>query len=101
MLDLLPRIVHILDEPIGDPAAINTMLICAAAREAGVKVLLSGMGADELFAGYRKHLASLLGRAVPAAPAACCATGGGPRVDRLPVASAARPAVQPGGPSAS
>jgi len=58
--DLLPRMTYHLDEPIGDPAAINTFLICTAARDAGVKVLLSGMGADELFAGYRKHLANLL-----------------------------------------
>jgi asparagine synthase (glutamine-hydrolysing) len=68
ILDLLPRIVYHLDEPIGDPAAINTFLICSAAREAGSKVLLSGMGADELFGGYRKHLANVLAvryRAVP------------------------------------
>jgi asparagine synthase (glutamine-hydrolysing) len=57
---MLPRIVDVLDEPIGDPAAINTVLMCEAARERGVKVLLSGMGADELFGGYRKHLACLM-----------------------------------------
>ncbi len=56
---LLPTIVDVLDEPIGDPAAINTFLMCQAARDAGVKVVLSGMGADELFGGYRKHLACL------------------------------------------
>src|SRR3954451_11219735 len=61
VVDMLPRIVDTLDEPIGDPAAINTVLMCRAARDAGVKVLLSGMGADELFGGYRKHLACLLG----------------------------------------
>jgi asparagine synthase (glutamine-hydrolysing) len=69
ILDLLPHIIYHLDEPIGDPAAINTFLICSAAREAGIKVLLSGMGADELFGGYRKHLANVLAvryRAVPA-----------------------------------
>ena len=60
IVDLLPRMVDILDEPIGDPAAINTLLMCDAARDAGVKVLLSGMGADELFGGYRKHLAMLV-----------------------------------------
>ena len=58
--DLLPRMVDILDEPIGDPAAINTLLMCEAARGRGVKVILSGMGADELFGGYRKHLACLM-----------------------------------------
>jgi asparagine synthase (glutamine-hydrolysing) len=60
IVDLLPRMVDALDEPIGDPAAINTVLMCDAARERGVKVLLSGMGADELFGGYRKHLACLM-----------------------------------------
>ncbi|MCU7550850.1 asparagine synthase (glutamine-hydrolyzing) [Chitinophagaceae bacterium LB-8] len=56
----LPSMVHILDEPIGDPAAINTYLICKAAREKGVKVILSGMGADEIFFGYRRQKATLL-----------------------------------------
>lgn len=68
LAQLLPKIVHHLDEPIGDSAAINTFLICDAARQAGVKVLLSGMGADEMFAGYRKHLANSFAsryRAVP------------------------------------
>jgi asparagine synthase (glutamine-hydrolysing) len=60
VVEMLPRMVDILDEPIGDPAAINTLLMCEAARRDGVKVLLSGMGADELFGGYRKHLAMLL-----------------------------------------
>ena len=40
--------------------------MCEAAREAGVKVLLSGMGADELFGGYRKHLANMLAATLPA-----------------------------------
>jgi asparagine synthase (glutamine-hydrolysing) len=56
----LTSMVRTLDEPIGDPAAINTYLICKAAREKGVKVLLSGMGADELFFGYRRQKATLL-----------------------------------------
>ncbi|MGA2408207.1 MAG: asparagine synthase (glutamine-hydrolyzing) [Bacteroidales bacterium] len=55
-----PEMVRMLDEPIGDPAAINTYLICKAAREKGVKVLLSGMGADEIFFGYRRQKATLL-----------------------------------------
>lgn len=60
ILKLLPQIVRTLDEPIGDPAAINTFLICEAAKSNGVKVLLSGMGADEFFAGYRRHRAALM-----------------------------------------
>ncbi len=60
VVGLLPRLVDVLDEPIGDPAAINTLLMCEAAREAGIKVILSGMGADELFGGYRKHVACVM-----------------------------------------
>jgi asparagine synthase (glutamine-hydrolysing) len=60
IVEMLPRMVDVLDEPIGDPAAINTVLMCEAARARGVKVILSGMGADELFGGYRKHLACVL-----------------------------------------
>src|ERR1700722_10643691 len=45
IVQMLPRMVDVLDEPIGDPAAINTFLMCQAARERGVKVILSGMGA--------------------------------------------------------
>jgi asparagine synthase (glutamine-hydrolysing) len=57
---LLPRLVDIMDEPTGDPAAVNTLLMSQAARDLGVKVVLSGIGADEIFGGYRKHLGCLL-----------------------------------------
>ena len=60
IIDELPNMVRFLDEPIADPAAINTYLICKSAKDIGVKVLLSGMGADELFLGYRRHQATLL-----------------------------------------
>jgi len=56
--DLLPRILWHLDKPIADPASINTYLISRAAREDGTVVLLSGMGGDEIFSGYRKHMAT-------------------------------------------
>ena len=55
-----PKLVSALDEPIGDPAAIITYLICKAAQQNGVKVLLSGMGADEIYFGYRRQKATLL-----------------------------------------
>jgi asparagine synthase (glutamine-hydrolysing) len=89
VLDLLPKMTYHLDEPIGDPAAINTFLICSAAREAGVKVMLSGMGADELFAGYRKHLANTLALRYQKVPAALRSPVRSV-VDRLPVATASR-----------
>jgi len=56
---LWPKIVWHLDEPIGDPAALSTYLICKAAKEKAT-VMLGGMGGEELFAGYPRHLAMKL-----------------------------------------
>lgn len=56
ILDLLPRVVWHLDEPICDPAEINAYIICKHARASGITVLLSGMGGDEIFAGYNHYL---------------------------------------------
>lgn len=53
LLDL-PRM---LDEPIADPATLNTFFISQLARTQGTKVLLSGAGGDDLFSGYRRHVA--------------------------------------------
>ncbi len=58
--DLLPQMVWHLDEPVSEPAAINTYLISRAARDLGIVVLLNGMGGDEVFGGYRKQLACLM-----------------------------------------
>jgi asparagine synthase (glutamine-hydrolysing) len=54
-----------------------------------VKVMLSGMGADELFAGYRKHLANTLALRYQQVPGALRRPVQS-IVDRLPVASAKR-----------
>ena len=85
IVDMLPKMVDILDEPIGDPAAINTFLMCQAARERGVKVILSGMGADELFGGYRKHLACLMASRLPPAARASSEAPARAAVDAMPV----------------
>jgi asparagine synthase (glutamine-hydrolysing) len=87
--DMLPRMVDILDEPIGDPAAINTLLMCEAARERGVKVILSGMGADELFGGYRKHLACVMASRYGRLPGPV-RLGVRSTVDRVPVSLGGR-----------
>jgi asparagine synthase (glutamine-hydrolysing) len=57
--ELLPKLVWHMDEPLSDPAAVNTYLISQAARDMGIIVLLNGVGGDEIFGGYRKHLACL------------------------------------------
>lgn len=58
--ELLPKMIWHLDEPLSDPATINTYLISKAARENGIIVLLNGMAGDEVFGGYRSQLACLL-----------------------------------------
>jgi asparagine synthase (glutamine-hydrolysing) len=89
VVGLLPRMVDILDEPTGDPAAINTLLMSQAARAAGVKVLLSGMGADELFGGYRKHFACLLAGRYRRLPTFVRRSAGGV-IERMPVTVGSR-----------
>lgn len=62
IVDLLPKVIWHLDDPIADPAAITSYLICQAARQQGTKVLLSGQGGDEVFCGYPWHLAVQISR---------------------------------------
>ena len=54
--ELLPRLTWHMDEPTADPAIIAAYFVCREARKQAT-VLLSGVGGDELFAGYRKHAA--------------------------------------------
>jgi asparagine synthase (glutamine-hydrolysing) len=56
----LPFMVYHLDEPEADPAAILVYLMSRLASQQGVKVLLSGTGGDDVFAGYRRHRAAML-----------------------------------------
>ena len=56
VVSLLPQLTWHMDEPTADPALITAYLVCREARKQAT-VLLSGVGGDELFAGYRKHVA--------------------------------------------
>jgi asparagine synthase (glutamine-hydrolysing) len=66
---LLPRLTWHMDEPTADPAIIAAYLVCREARKQAT-VLLSGVGGDELFAGYRKHVAHRWARAYQGIPGA-------------------------------
>jgi asparagine synthase (glutamine-hydrolysing) len=66
--DLLPRLTWHMDEPTADPAIITAYLVCREAHKQAT-VLLSGVGGDELFAGYRKHVAQRWTRAYQNLPA--------------------------------
>ncbi len=52
-IDAVHRSFGILDEPIADTACAPLLLLSELARANGVKVMLGGEGADELFLGYR------------------------------------------------
>ncbi len=61
VVSLLPRLLWQMDEPIADSAFVTTFLVAEFARR-DVKVILSGVGGDELFAGYRRYLGEYYGR---------------------------------------
>ena len=55
VVSLLPRLLWHMDEPIADSAFVTTFLVAEFARK-DVKVILSGVGGDELFGGYRRYM---------------------------------------------
>jgi len=50
VLQQLPEALNAIDHPSAD--GINTYIVSKAVRQAGVRVALSGIGGDEVFAGY-------------------------------------------------
>jgi asparagine synthase (glutamine-hydrolysing) len=82
-VNLLPHLVWHMDEPVADPAIIAAYLVN---REAGksLKVLQSGVGADELFAGYRKHVAHKLAQKYQRIPALLRREVVEPLIERFP-----------------
>jgi asparagine synthase (glutamine-hydrolysing) len=64
---LLPKLVYHMDEPAID-MAVPSYLVAQAARET-LRVMLSGMGGDEVFAGYPRQLAMKIASAFDPVPA--------------------------------
>ena len=55
LLRAMEELVPLLDEPISDSAIFPAYILSKTAAEHGVKVLLNGAGADEIFGGYSRH----------------------------------------------
>ena len=51
----LPQIAACMDDPAADYAVVPTYMLARKAKESGLKVVLSGEGGDELFAGYGRY----------------------------------------------
>jgi asparagine synthase (glutamine-hydrolysing) len=64
-LDALTALAPHFDDPVADPAALTLWHLC---RASPTKVLLSGVGGEELFAGYPRHLALATARRAATAP---------------------------------
>jgi asparagine synthase (glutamine-hydrolysing) len=52
LVDFLPEMVRLQDEPIGDPVCVPVYYVSKLARDNGVTVAQVGEGSDELFCGY-------------------------------------------------
>src|SRR5712692_9104586 len=78
-LTVLPEALCAMDQPTID--GINTYLVSAKTRAAGVKVALTGLGADEMFAGYSNF------RRVPRMEAFSKRFGRLPRLARQPLSA--------------
>jgi len=59
LIDFLPQMVYLQDEPIADPVCVPVYYVSKLARDNGVIVCQVGEGADELFWGYQWWKTSL------------------------------------------
>jgi asparagine synthase (glutamine-hydrolysing) len=59
LIDFLPEMVRLQDEPIADPVCVPVYYLSRLARDNGVIVCQVGEGSDELFCGYRAWQLSL------------------------------------------
>jgi len=99
LTDYWPLLTWHRDEPVSEPSDLGVYLISKLARQ-HVKVVLSGEGGDELFAGYPKYLVDWLARYYHLLPAPIRNQVITPLLDRLPygmrkVKMAARALSQP------
>jgi len=67
VIEVLPKVLWHLDTPLADPTVVTNFVLTKQAKRTHT-VLLTGMGADELFAGYPRYPATMLGETIPGFP---------------------------------
>lgn len=65
-IDLLPRLIYHLDEPVAGPGLFPQYIVSRMASK-HVKVILGGQGGDEIFGGYTRYLVAYLEQALKGA----------------------------------
>ncbi|MCB9729452.1 MAG: asparagine synthase (glutamine-hydrolyzing) [Deltaproteobacteria bacterium] len=86
LLDLIPSVMTVLDEPFADPSIVPTWLLSRFTRH-HVTVALGGDGGDELLLGYPTFFAESVARAVARVPGRARQTVLDAVVARLPVST--------------
>jgi len=81
--DIIDDVVEAFDEPFADDSVIPTYYLCRETSKK-VKVALSGLGGDELFAGYERYLGLVLSSYFDKVPGFVKSSIIGPIVNRLP-----------------
>jgi asparagine synthase (glutamine-hydrolysing) len=81
--DIIDDIVEAFDEPFADDSVIPTYYLCRETSKK-VKVALSGLGGDELFAGYERYLGLVLSTSYDRIPGFVKSSIIEPVVNRLP-----------------
>jgi asparagine synthase (glutamine-hydrolysing) len=66
--EMFSKYMRDLEEPLGNESALAYYFVAKLARDSGIKVLLNGQGADELFGGYHRHLGERYRRIMNIAP---------------------------------
>lgn len=65
-IDLLPKLIWHLDEPVAGPGVFPQYIVSRLASE-HVKVVLGGQGGDEIFGGYARYLVAYMEQAIKGA----------------------------------
>jgi asparagine synthase (glutamine-hydrolysing) len=68
LIDFLPKMVELQDEPIADPVCVPVYFVSKLAKDNGVTVCQVGEGADELFCGYYSWEIALLRQSMDRIP---------------------------------